>query len=102
MSEAVHHGYGIYWKTWGWLLVMTTLALVVGSVDAMPGGLKALLLVSITLAKVGVIGAFFMHLRSEKLDLVLITLTPIILAIIFYFFIWWDAGDSTSRILTLR
>ena len=102
MSEAVHHGYGIYFKTWGWLLVMTLLALGVGYVEAMPGALKALLLVGITLAKVGVIGAFFMHLRSEKLDLVLITFTPLILAMILFFFMWPDSGDSATRILTLR
>jgi len=101
MSEAIHHGYGTYWKTWGWLLVMTMLALGVGYVE-MPGGLKALLLVGVTLTKVGIIGAFFMHLRSEKLDLVLITFCPIILALILFFFMAPDAGDTATRVLSLR
>jgi caa(3)-type oxidase subunit IV len=101
MSEATHHGYGTYWKTWGWLLVMTTLALGVGYVE-MPGGVKAFLLVGVTLAKVGIIGAYFMHLRSEKLDLILITFSPIILSLILFFFMVPDAGDSATRILMLR
>jgi cytochrome c oxidase subunit 4 len=102
MTEAVHHGYGIYIKTWLLLLGMTLLALGVGYLDNMPGALKALLLVGITLAKVGIIGAFFMHLRSEKLDLVLITFCPIVLALILFFFIVPDAGDSATRMLILR
>ena len=102
MSEATHHGYATYWKIWGWLLCMTLLALGVGYVDAMPGALKALLLVGITLAKVGVIAAFYMHLRSEKLDLILITFTPIVLAMILFFFMVPDAGDSATRMMMLR
>jgi caa(3)-type oxidase subunit IV len=101
MPEAIHHGYGIYWKTWGWLLLMTMLALGVGYVD-MPSGLKAFLLVGITLAKVILIGGFFMHLRSEKLNLVLITFSPLVLSLILFFFMFPDSGDSATRILTLR
>ncbi len=102
MSETTHHGYATYWRIWGWLLGMTLLALGVGYVDAMPGGLKALLLVGITLAKVAIIGAYYMHLRSEKLDLILITFTPIVLAMILFFFMVPDAGDTATRIMTLR
>jgi len=100
MSDVIHHGYGIYYKTWGWLLVMTLLALGVGYVE-MPAGIKALLLVGITLAKVGLIGAIFMHLRSEKMDLVLITFTPIVLSLILFFFIRPDTTDTAIRVLTL-
>lgn len=102
MTEAVHHGYGVYIKTWGWLLVLTLLALAIGYIHSMPAALKALLLVGTTLAKVGVIGAFFMHLRSEKLDLILITFCPIVLALVLFFFISPDAGDSATRALMLR
>ncbi len=103
MSEATahHHGYGIYIKIWVYLLIMTTLALGVGYVE-MPATIKALLLVGITLAKVVLIGAFYMHLRSEKLDLILITFTPIALSLILFFFMFPDSGDSATRILNLR
>jgi caa(3)-type oxidase subunit IV len=102
MSDTTaHHGYGIYWKIWGWLLFMTMLALGVGYVD-MPQTIKAFALVGITLGKVVLIGAFFMHLRSEKLDLVLITFCPIILSLILFFFMFPDSGDSATRMLNLR
>ncbi len=98
MTEGTHPtGYRVYYITWGWLLVMTLLALGVGSVDNMPGGLKAILLVGTTLAKVVVIAAFFMHLRFEKLNLVLITFTPLVLAMIMFFFMAPDTADTATR-----
>ena len=61
MTEEIHPtGYRTYYITWGWLLVLTLLALGIGYVD-MPGGIKALLLVGTTLAKVVIIAAIFMH-----------------------------------------
>ena len=97
MTEGTHPaGYRVYYITWGWLLVMTLLALGVGSVD-MPGGIKAILLVGTTLAKVVIIAAFFMHLRSEKLNLVLITFTPLVLAMIMFFFMAADTADTATR-----
>ena len=102
MSEAVHPaGYRTYYITWGWLLVMTLLALGVGYVE-MPGSIKSLLLVGITLAKVILIASIFMHLRFEKLNLVLITFSPLVLALILFFFIGPDTADSVNRVLTLR
>ena len=102
MAEAAHHsGYKGYLVIWGWLLLMTVLALGVG--EFMPTGLlKTLALVGITLAKVVLIAAFFMHLRTEKLNLVLITFAPIILALIMFFFMSPDMGDSATRTLYLR
>ena len=102
MTEAAHPtGYRTYFITWGWLLVMTLLALGVGSVD-MPSGIKATLLVGTTLAKVVIIAAFFMHLRFEKLNLVLITFTPLVLAVIMFFFMGLDTLDLAFRDLILR
>ena len=102
MSEAIeHHGYGLYIKIWVYLLIMTSLALGVGEVG-MPQTIKAFLLVGVTLAKVVLIGAFYMHLRSEKLNLVLITFSPIVLSLILFFFMFPDSGDSATRMLNLR
>ena len=102
MAEAAHHtGYKGYFMIWVWLLIMTALALAAG--ELMPTGtLKTLALVGITLAKVILIAAFFMHLKTEKLNLVLITFAPIILALIMFFFMAPDMGDSATRTLTLR
>ncbi len=102
MTEGTHPtGYRTYFITWGWLLVLTLLALGVGYVD-MPAGIKAILLVGTTLAKVVIIAAIFMHLRSEKMNLVLITFCPLVLALILFFFMAPDAADSVNRVLMLE
>lgn len=102
MTDTVHHpGYKSYLIIWGWLLVMTLLAL--GAGEYLPSGIiKALALVGVTLAKVILIAAFFMHLRTEKLNLIMITFAPIILSLIMFFFMSPDMGDSATRTLHLR
>jgi caa(3)-type oxidase subunit IV len=102
MAEAAHHsGYKGYLIIWVWLLVMTMLAL--GAGEFLPSGIiKTLALVGITLAKVVLIAAFFMHLKAEKLNLIMITFAPIILALIMFFFMSPDMGDSATRTLYLR
>jgi caa(3)-type oxidase subunit IV len=83
-----HHpgGYKQYFMTWIWLLVMTSMALALGYVEAIPEGMKATLLVGITLAKIVLIGAIFMHLKAEKINLVMLTFSPLVLSIILFFF----------------
>src|SRR5690349_102682 len=73
-----------YFMTWLWLLVMTTFALVIGYVS-MPEGVKAVLLVGTTLAKIILIGRIFMHLKFEKMNLVMLTFSPLLLSVILYF-----------------
>src|SRR5215475_6761343 len=101
MAEAhMPHGYKQYVMIWVWLLVMTLLALGVGY-TSIPHGLKALLLVCITLAKIGLIGAFFMHLKFERMNLVLLTFSPLVLSIILFFFTYGETGtqDPTHKII---
>ena len=73
-----------YFTTWCWLLLMTIFALAIGYVP-MPGGVKAFLLVGVTLAKIGLIGSIFMHLKFEKMNLVMLTFSPLVLAMILFF-----------------
>ena len=63
-------GYGIYWSTWGLLLALTLLMLVTSYVS-LPKGVVVLLLLAAMMVKASLIGAHFMHLRFEKLTLVL-------------------------------
>jgi caa(3)-type oxidase subunit IV len=79
-------GYKQYFMTWLWLLVMTTAALIIGYFHFLPEGLKAFLLVSITLAKIFLIGSIFMHLKAEKVNLIMLTFSPLLLAIVLFFF----------------
>jgi cytochrome c oxidase subunit 4 len=87
--------------TWVWLLVLTSLALGLGYAP-INETLKALLLVCTTLAKILVIAAVFMHLRYERINLILITLTPLILAIIMFAFTFPETLGTPTHIISVR
>jgi cytochrome c oxidase subunit IV len=93
--------YRTYFITWVWLLVLTALALGLGYAP-IPEKLKALLLVGTTLAKILVIAAVFMHLRYERLNLVLITFTPLILAIILFSFTYPETLGTVTHTIQVR
>jgi len=82
--DHTHTGNRQYFTTWLWLLVMTMFALTIGYVS-MPEGIKAILLVGTTLAKIILIGRIFMHLKFEKMNLVMLTFSPLLLSVILYF-----------------
>jgi len=91
--------YRTYFMTWVWLLVLTALALGLGYAP-INESLKAFLLVCTTLAKILVIAAVFMHLRYERLNLVLLTFAPLILAIIMFAFTFPETlGNATHDIV---
>ena len=92
-------GYRQYLMIWVWLLVMTMTALGIGYVEAIPESIKALLLVSITLAKIYLIGAFFMHLRTEKVNLVMMTFSPLILSVVLFFFTFGETMTDPTHVL---
>ena len=77
---------------------MTLLALGIGYVQ-MPEKIKALLLVGTTLAKIILIASIFMHLRFEKMNLVLLTFTPLVLAVILFFVTYGESRGSTTHFL---
>ena len=98
-------GHGVHYKqyllTWFWLLVMTLLALALGYAP-MPEGIKALLLVGITLAKIVLIASIFMHLKFERMNLIMMTFSPLILAMILFFFTWGETSGSASHVIMVR
>jgi cytochrome c oxidase subunit 4 len=104
-QQHTHDSHGLNYKTyawtWFWLLVLTTLALGLGYAP-LPETLKAFLLVGTTLAKILVIAAVFMHLRYERVNLILITLSPLILAIIMFAFTFPETFGSTSHVIRVR
>ena len=93
--------YKTYFITWVWLLILTSLALGIGYAP-MNETLKALLLVCTTLAKILVIAAIFMHLRFERVNLVLITLVPLILSVILFAFTFPETVGSVSHVISVR
>jgi cytochrome c oxidase subunit IV len=90
-----------YFTTWCWLLLMTTFALVIGYIH-MPEGVKAVLLVTTTLAKILLIGRIFMHLKFEKINLVMLTITPLLISAILFFMTRGETRmtDDTHRVIT--
>jgi len=90
-----------YFTTWCWLLLMTLFALAIGYVP-MPEGLKAVLLVGTTLAKIVLIGSIFMHLKFEKMNLVMLTFSPLLLAMILFFMTRGETRmhDPTHEVIT--
>jgi cytochrome c oxidase subunit IV len=103
---AEHHdehsiSYKTYIKTWVWLLVLTAIALGVGYAP-INEKLKALLLVGTTLMKILVIAAVFMHLRYERINLILITFAPLILAIVMFAFTFPETLGTATHVLRVR
>ncbi|HEX4998968.1 MAG TPA: cytochrome C oxidase subunit IV family protein [Terriglobia bacterium] len=101
--SAAHHptGYKQYFVIWVVLLVMTGAALGVGYAP-ISESLKAFLLVGTTLAKILVIAAYFMHLRFERMNLVVLTFSPIVLALIMFFFTYGETTGSATHELLVR
>src|SRR5919206_5365324 len=100
---AEHHdehaiSYKTYFMTWVWLLVLTALALGLGYTN-INEKLKAFLLVCTTLAKILVIAAVFMHLRYERINLILLTFVPLILAIIMFAFTFPETLGSKTHLI---
>lgn len=77
-------GFRIYWFTWAVLLFLTLLMLVVSSVP-IPRLLLAVFLVLAMFGKASLIGAHFMHLRFEKLSLILTVVVGIFATAAFLF-----------------
>lgn len=103
---AEHHDqhsitYKTYLLTWFWLLVLTALALGLGYAN-IDERLKAFLLVCTTLAKILVIAAVFMHLRYERINLILITFAPLILAVILFSFTFPETLGSATHLIRVR
>jgi cytochrome c oxidase subunit 4 len=93
--------YAVYIKTWVWLLVFTALALGLGYAP-IHESLKAFLLVGTTLAKILIIAAMFMHLRYERLNLILITFAPLILAVILFSFTFPETLGNATHVIRVR
>jgi caa(3)-type oxidase subunit IV len=97
-SAGAGHGHRQYFITWCWLLGMSLLALGLGYAPV-PESLKALLLVSITLAKIVLIGSIFMHLKFERMNLVLMTFSPLVLSIILFFIAFGESRGSETHFI---
>ena len=93
MAETEHGGggYRVYAVTWFWLLVITVLELAIVLLHV-PKIILAAALVIMAFLKAGLIVAYFMHLKYEKLSLVYTAVVPMVfLAVILFSFVAPDA-----------
>jgi len=75
--------YRTYVVTWLWLLIITGLEISVVLVGLTKALVVTLLLV-LALMKAALIAGYFMHLRYERLNLIYVVITPLILAVILF------------------
>ncbi len=85
-TDAAHGGgrwYQTYVVVWVWLLAFTVIE--VGAVAVrLERALLVTLLLALSLMKAALIVAYFMHLRYERLNLIYLVLTPLILILVLF------------------
>lgn len=70
----------VYLVVWGWLFVLSAIAYFI-DIWHVSQPFKAILLIAVALMKAGLIVAYFMHLRFERLNLIYAILAPLILLV---------------------
>jgi cytochrome c oxidase subunit 4 len=99
ITEPGHEGgYRIYAVTWFWLLAITVLELGV-VILGVPKILLATTLIAMAILKAGLIMAYFMHLRYEKLSLIYAIVVPMFFLAIVLFS---GVGPDALSVLGLR
>jgi cytochrome c oxidase subunit 4 len=87
----LHPNYmGVFW----WLLALTILEVIFGSLPTgptYPHIFKILILVSMAVSKASLVALYFMHLKFEVRTLGIIALTPMILCVFFLFMLMPDS-----------
>ena len=81
-AEGQQHPIGIYFKVWGLLFVLSTFSYLVDFYH-LQGYLRWSLILLFMILKAGLIVAFFMHMRWERLALMYAILVPPVLVMIF-------------------
>ncbi len=81
-AEGQQHPIGIYLKVWAWLFVLSTFSYLVDYFN-FESYLRWSLILLFMMMKAGLIVAFFMHMRWERLALTYAILLPPILVLIF-------------------
>ena len=81
-AEGQQHPIGIYFKIWGLLFVLSTFSYLVDYFH-LQSYLRWSLILVFMILKAGLIVAFFMHMRWERLALIYAILAPPVLVLIF-------------------
>jgi cytochrome c oxidase subunit 4 len=101
MAENAHEHAGgtrLYLMVWFWLLLLTAIEVVLGYVQIASVGTMLFILMLLSVIKAGLIVAYFMHLKFERMSLIL-TVVPATVVCITLLAIFFPDG---LRALTLR
>ncbi len=89
-AEGQQHPISIYFIVWGWLFVLSTFSYLVDYFN-FEGGVRWTLILLFMMLKAGLIVAFFMHMRWERLALMYAILIPPVLVMVFIFLMTFEA-----------
>ncbi len=89
-AEGQQHPIGVYFMVWGWLFILSTFSYLVDYFH-LEGGLRWSLILLFMILKAGLIVAFFMHMRWERLALMYAILVPPVLVMVFVFLMTFEA-----------
>jgi len=95
-EEGQHHPIGIYFTVWGLLFVLSAFSYAVDYYQ-LQGYLRWSLILIFMVLKAGLIVAYFMHMRWERLALIYAILLPPILVLVF---VWIMTFESDYTFLT--
>ena len=89
-AEGQQHPIGIYFIVWEWLFVLSTFSYLVDYFN-FEGGLRWSLILLFMILKAGLIVAFFMHMRWERLALMYAIVGPPALVMLFMLLMTFEA-----------
>jgi caa(3)-type oxidase subunit IV len=90
-AEGQQHPISGYFKVWGWLFVLSSFSYLVDYLH-FQGYLRWTLILVFMMLKAGLIVAFFMHMRWERLALAYAILIPPALVLMFVFLMTFEAN----------
>ena len=98
-AEGQQHPIGVYFKVWGLLFVLSAFSYLVDYLG-FESYLRWTLILIFMIAKAGLIVAFFMHMRWERLALSYAILIPPVLVLIFVALMTFEADNTLlSRVV---
>ena len=90
-AEGQQHPISGYFKVWGWLFVLSTFSYLVDYLNVQ-GYLRWTLILVFMMMKAGLIVAFFMHMRWERMALAYAILIPPVLVMVFVFLMTFESN----------
>ena len=100
-AEGQQHPIKLYLVVWGWLFVLSTFSYLVDYFH-LQGYLRWTLILVFMMLKAGLIVAFFMHMKWERLTLIYAMLLPPLAVLVFVAIMAWESDYTLlSRVTAM-